>query len=83
MLKHDQLTTGWQVFLFNVVVDEQKGLLCFGLALIGEGLKEVSVRIHDPDQPQTSYIVQLPPEYLGSNQSIVHLRKSLPYRRVV
>jgi hypothetical protein len=78
-MRHDQLTTGWQVFLFNVTVDEQKNLLYFGLAIIDAGLQQLQMRVYDPDQPAMGYIVQLPGEYLDSLLPIVHLRQSLPF----
>jgi hypothetical protein len=80
-MKHDQLTSGWQIFLYNVTVDEQKGLLCFGLAVIDPGIKEKTLKLYNPDRPAAAYTVELPPEYLDSKQTIVHLRKSIFYQR--
>lgn len=81
MRNHDQLTTGWQVFLYNVRVDEKAGLLYFGVGIFDEGMQQKKLTLHDPEDKDTIYEVTLPDIYLNSLQSIVHLRKSIPFTR--
>jgi hypothetical protein len=82
MKSHDQLTTGWQVFLYNVKVDEKEDLLRFGVGIFDPCIKTTDVVLSDPDG-DTSYQVSLPDIYLNSPQSIVRLRNSIPFQKII
>lgn len=82
MKNHDQLTSGWRVFLFNVHPNIEEGLLYFGVGVFDPGIQEPLVVIDDPDR-DTSYEVLLPDIYLNSSQSIVRLRNSIPFTKII
>jgi hypothetical protein len=82
MKNHDQLTTGWQVFLYNVRADIKENLLYFGVGLFDPAIKEAKIILEDPDG-QTSYEALLPDIYLNSPQSIVRLRNSIPFQKII
>lgn len=82
MKKHNQLTTGWRVFLYNVRPDVKEGLLYFGVGIFDPGIQEASIVIDDPDG-DTSYEVLLPDIYLNSSQPIVRLRNSIPFKKII
>jgi hypothetical protein len=82
MKSHDQLTTGWQVFLYNVKVNPEEGLLRFGVGIFDPCIKTINVVLTDPDG-DTSYQVALPDIYLNSPQPIVRLRNSIPFQKII